>query len=173
MHPASSSLKMRRHKSVLLRSVASQTFEIYVRSGLLAYGSIYRPRLPAGLEFGSGFLRLSSPLTAAGPRRFLTVFPDALSGFRTPVFMRSYYNNSHPCQGEKHFGLLGGPACNNFAHFTRIRLFFWSWRLHWWYIMRLTDPNLDYVHNLPIKIDRLTCCVFSTDKRQTLLQQKS
>ena len=51
-------------------------------AGLLASGSAYLPHLPASQrrdEFAnsrsSGFLRLSSPVTAAGPQRIRTVFP--------------------------------------------------------------------------------------------------
>ena len=43
--------------------------------GLLTLGSSYRPRLPVQLEKDSGFMRRSSPITAAGPYRNFTGFP--------------------------------------------------------------------------------------------------
>ena len=43
--------------------------------GLLTLGSSYKPRLPAQLAKGSGFVRRSSPITAAGPYRNFTGFP--------------------------------------------------------------------------------------------------
>ena len=50
-------------------------------AGLLASGSSYTPRLPAGLAADSDFVRRSSPVTAAGPRRYCTGFPlKALAG---------------------------------------------------------------------------------------------
>ena len=45
----------------------------HLDSGLPARGSAYSPRLP--VLANSGFLRLSSPLTAAGPRRLCTSLP--------------------------------------------------------------------------------------------------
>src|SRR6056297_2388867 len=44
------------------------------KAGLLAFGSIYCPRLPTAVG-GSGCLRMSSPITAAGPLPFFTGFP--------------------------------------------------------------------------------------------------
>ena len=43
--------------------------------GLLTLGSSYKPRLPVQFEKGSGFVRRSSPITAAGPYRNFTGFP--------------------------------------------------------------------------------------------------
>jgi hypothetical protein len=43
--------------------------------GLLTLGSSYWPRLPIRLQADSGLLRLSSPITAAGPYQNLTGFP--------------------------------------------------------------------------------------------------
>gem|GEM_PF-1258088 len=43
--------------------------------GLLTLGSSYKPRLPAQLKKDSGFVRRSSPITAAGPYRNLTGLP--------------------------------------------------------------------------------------------------
>ena len=43
--------------------------------GLLTLGSSYKPRLPVQFEKDSGFVRRSSPITAAGPYRNFTGFP--------------------------------------------------------------------------------------------------
>lgn len=52
-------------------------------AGLLAYGSSYGRAFP---PLGGGMVRLSSPITAAGPRRIRTVFPlRARGGFRENV----------------------------------------------------------------------------------------
>jgi hypothetical protein len=60
-------------------------------AGLLASGSSYRPHLPAPMAAErtrqprcSGQLRLSSPVTAAGPRRIRTVFPILPPKLRVP-----------------------------------------------------------------------------------------
>ena len=45
------------------------------RVGLLAPGSSYSPSLPILTD--SGVLRLSYPVTAAGPQRIFTVFPNS------------------------------------------------------------------------------------------------
>lgn len=57
---------------------------IWEQAGLLASGSSYRPRLPT--PKGSGHQRLSSPVTAAGPRRICTVFPIKPSSAPIPIF---------------------------------------------------------------------------------------
>jgi hypothetical protein len=58
-------------------------------AGLLASGSAYSPHLPARLArdviatfAGQWYLRLSSPVTAAGPRRIRTVFPILRPGHK-------------------------------------------------------------------------------------------
>jgi len=44
--------------------------------GLLTLGSSYKPRLPVPVvQADSGFVRRSSPITAAGPYRNFTGFP--------------------------------------------------------------------------------------------------
>lgn len=48
------------------------------KAGLPASGLSYRLRLPILAD--SGMLQLSSPVTAAGPRRILTVFPFKAKG---------------------------------------------------------------------------------------------
>jgi hypothetical protein len=45
-----------------------------LQAGLLALGSSYSRRLPEGVSL-SGLQPVSSPITAAGPQRFCTVFP--------------------------------------------------------------------------------------------------
>jgi hypothetical protein len=46
-----------------------------LQAGFLALGSIYSRRLPRACINPSGLQPVSSPITAAGPRRFFTVFP--------------------------------------------------------------------------------------------------
>jgi hypothetical protein len=49
-------------------------------AGLLTLGSTYSPRLPLPMIQDSGLLRLSSPITAAGPLPILTGFPIVPKG---------------------------------------------------------------------------------------------
>ena len=53
----------------------SQPDTSILQAGLLALGSSYSRRLPGALRNPSGRQPVSSPITAAGPRRFYTVFP--------------------------------------------------------------------------------------------------
>jgi hypothetical protein len=46
-------------------------------AGLLTHGSSYSPRLPEGF---SGIVRFSSPITVAGQRGILTLFPIIACG---------------------------------------------------------------------------------------------
>ena len=62
------------------------------RVGLLAFGSSYSPPLPGGTS-SSGLSRLSSPITAAGPRWIRTTFPfDRLPTQETGVEKYSVVN---------------------------------------------------------------------------------
>jgi len=53
----------------------SQSGTSILQAGLLALGSSYSRCLPGALSNPSGHQPVSSPITAAGPRRFYTVFP--------------------------------------------------------------------------------------------------
>jgi hypothetical protein len=62
---------------VLLKHPFREVQRKSVCSGLPASGSFYLLRLP--IYSDSGTLQLSSPVTAAGPRRISTVFPNEFS----------------------------------------------------------------------------------------------
>ena len=59
-------------------------------AGFLTLGSLYSPRLPIPLQRNSGLLRLSSPITAAGPLPTSTGFP-VQPGTGTQTKFRLYY----------------------------------------------------------------------------------
>lgn len=57
------------------RAVSREPRPSILQAGLLALGSSYSRRLPGAFNNPSGLQPVSSPITAAGPRRFRTVFP--------------------------------------------------------------------------------------------------
>jgi hypothetical protein len=63
-------------------------------AGLLAPGSPYSPYLPTVDR--QWFVRLSSPVTAAGPRRIRTVFP--IKALQPPTQWPGLYQNVERCQ---------------------------------------------------------------------------
>ena len=62
-------------------------------TGFLTVGSPYYPRLPDPFERISGFLRCSSPITAAGP------FPT-LTGFPFPKYVCTNIEKANDCQSS-------------------------------------------------------------------------
>ena len=90
-------------------------FEISRRAGLLADGSDLLAA-PSRAKTPSGFLRLSSPITVAGPQRILTAFPLRPIIGASSVCMKStrtYTPNSHRWSRFFTVGCFrnGFPAC--------------------------------------------------------------
>jgi hypothetical protein len=67
---------------------------VYLRAGLLAPGLTYLLRLPVQTTVTT--LQFLSPVTAAGPRRILTVFP--FRPFQQPLTKTLFYFRPHICQ---------------------------------------------------------------------------
>ena len=86
-------------------------------TGLPASGSSYLPRLPVLSD--SGMLRLSSPVTAAGPRRLFTVFP--FWGCKPPIIGLLFNSNDSCCQALfcPFLGLIYGNLWESEARITK------------------------------------------------------
>ena len=63
------------HGNLLSAGHRPRVLDTLVQAGLLTHGSSYRPHLPDGRLPSVAFLRLSSPITAAGPSPISTGFP--------------------------------------------------------------------------------------------------
>ena len=64
--------------TVIQSTFCPRRYNLIIQAGLLTYGSSYQPHLPIYLQANSGTLRLSSPITAAGPSQIYTGFPFKL-----------------------------------------------------------------------------------------------
>jgi hypothetical protein len=71
-------------KTLVPRSKALFENPCGFQAGFLAHGSFYSPPLPGPIQRTSGISWLSFPFTAAGPRRFRTVFPFKFSEYLNP-----------------------------------------------------------------------------------------